>query len=482
MLALVWIRPSNLPIVLGGAALLTASSLLVQNRFREIDTRFQAHGARLVNLFLDALRGFRPVRLHGFQPAFRAEQGHEIDLWKETGTMQARARALLQASQGLLTTLWVGALFWNDIVHEVDARTFVITAFWALRLPTIVAALLTQAQSYAPARSAFSRLLEIMHYGRTDEPEDGVQAPRSAMRVPAESTGTPGRLSMGPFSAAPPSAAAHSTRVPGADLQLDRATVVVGGQPLLRGVSVHVPAGQHVAIVGASGSGKSTLISLLLGFHSLAGGSVRVDGQDLSPEVARRLRLQTAWVDPAIQIWNNSFLENLEYAASGFRHRDLLSTLEASDLLGVLDGMDRGLDTAVGGEGRLLSGGEGQRLRLGRALLRRDVRLAVFDEAFRGLERDTRKRLTLKARLALENATLFFVSHDISHALDFDRVLVIDDGRLVEDGHPLELSSLPSRFRTLLEAEREILGGTWAPRMWRRIQVGRGRLADEGGA
>jgi ABC-type bacteriocin/lantibiotic exporter with double-glycine peptidase domain len=447
--ALTWIHRSNLPILFVGSLLLLGLSLVTRSRFRDIDTRFQAHGSRLLSVFLDALRGFRPVRLHGFQAAFRAEQEQELLLWHHTGTMQAHARAGVQAAQSFLTIVWMGALFWNEISLDHDARTFAVVAFWSLRLPSTVGQLITQSQSYTPAKNAFIRLLEIVRYTHTSD---------QAATATEES---------------PPRAAR------GMSFELRDVSVVVGGTVLLENVNVQVPAGQHVAVVGASGSGKSTLLSLVLGFHPLASGELRFDGRPLSAAITSEVRRDTAWVDPAIQIWNGSFLENLEYAGAGVEHRDLLQTLEASDLLGVLDGMDRGLDTPVGGDGQLLSGGEGQRLRLGRALLRKDVRMALFDEAFRGLDRDTRKRLTLRARLALQQATMLFVSHDISHALDFDRVLVVDKGRIIEDGHPLELAATRSHFRALLDAERDILTGTWAPNQWRRIRVAGGRLQDD---
>ncbi len=450
MAALAVIDARNIPIVLVGSLALAASAFIANAQFREVDTRFQAHGARLLNLFLDALRGFRPVRLHGYQALLRTEQNRELVLWRDTGLKQARLQGLLEAWQALLVTLWIGAIFWNQVASSNDPRVFVLVAFWALRLPGSIQLLISAGQSYAPMRNAFVRLLEITRYA-----------------APA---------------AHAPSDEEPASQSPGVSLEIRDARIVAGGQTLLKIDSLYIPPGQHVAIVGPSGAGKSTLASLALGFHHLAEGTAAVDGHPLTRARMDVLRQSIAWVDPAAQIWNTSFLENLEYAAAGSVRRDMLATLEASDLLGVLDGMDRGLDTAVGADGRLLSGGEGQRLRLGRALLRKDIRLAVFDEAFRGLERDTRKRLALHARIALQRATMLFVSHDISHALDFERVLVIDGGRIVEDGHPLVLSGVDSRFRDLIEAERNMLGETWAPRFWRRLRVARGVVTEAGGA
>ena len=89
--------------------------------------------------------------------------------------------------------------------------------------------------------------------------------------------------------------------------------VVAGGNPILHALDLEVPAGQHVAIVGASGAGKSTLLGLLLGWHRPAGGALRIDGRALDEATLAGLRQVTAWVDPAVQLWNDSLLHNLEY-------------------------------------------------------------------------------------------------------------------------------------------------------------------------
>ena len=147
--------------------------------------------------------------------------------------------------------------------------------------------------------------------------------------------------------------------------------------------------------------------------------------------------------------------------------------------MGVLEGLEQGLDTPLGADGALVSGGEGQRVRIARAMLRANCRLAILDEPFRGLDRETRKALTASARTRWADSTLLFVSHDIEHALDFERVLVVEDGRIVEDGHPRDLAMRETKFRTMLEAERDVLEELWSAARWRRITVESGGLIEE---
>ncbi|MFQ5350303.1 MAG: ABC transporter permease, partial [Thermoanaerobaculia bacterium] len=130
----------------------------------------------------------------------------------------------------------------------------------------------------------------------------------------------------------------------------------------------------------------------------------------------------------------------------------------------------------------LVSGGEGQRVRLARAMLRSDIRLAILDEPFRGLARDQRRGLLARARRLWSDATLLAVTHDIEETLYFDRVLVIENRRLIEDGRPVELAGQPdSAYRRLLVAERQVRAALWADTGWRRLRVEGGRILEDPG-
>src|SRR5204862_7327232 len=139
-----------------------------------------------------------------------------------------------------------------------------------------------------------------------------------------------------------PGSAAGDAAPGGVALALRAAVVVAAGHTVLDGVDLEIPAGGHVAVVGASGAGKSTLAGLFLGWHRARSGEVLVDGRPLDAAALQRLRRETAWVDPAIQLWNRSLGENLRYGeapeatASGAPPPTLDDVLDAAELRGVV--------------------------------------------------------------------------------------------------------------------------------------------------
>jgi ATP-binding cassette subfamily B protein len=260
---------------------------------------------------------------------------------------------------------------------------------------------------------------------------------------------------------------------------MENIVVRAAGHTILEDISLMIAAGEHVAIVGPSGAGKSSLVGLLLGWHRPAAGHLLVDGEPFDGARLARLRRKTAWVDPAIQLWNRSLLDNLRYSAPDADAKALSCNIEQANLRQLLEQLPNGLQTALGEDGALVSGGEGQRVRLGRALMRPDARLVILDEPFRGLSRDQRHELLVRARRLWQDATFLCITHDISETQLFERILVVEDGRIVEDAAPCELLAQPdSRYRAMREAETEVCGELWSETSWHRLQLVAGHLID----
>jgi len=155
--------------------------------------------------------------------------------------------------------------------------------------------------------------------------------------------------------------------------------------------------------------------------------------------------------------------------------------LEEAGLHGVLERLPAGLQTVLGEGGALVAGGEGQRVRLGRAMMRSGVRLAILDEPFRGLDREQRRRLLAAARKRWRGATLLCVTHDVTETMGFDRVLVLERGRIVEQGQPAELAERSqSRYAQLLAAEATVRRQLWEGPGWRHLHLADGELSEDG--
>jgi ATP-binding cassette subfamily B protein len=318
-----------------------------------------------------------------------------------------------------------------------------LLVYWALNLPALGQEVAIIAWQYPSYRNVTLRLLE----------------PLGAMEQR-----TPGAVANAPLGAA-------------VAIDFKNVSVVAAGHQVLRDINLSISAGTHVAIVGASGAGKSSLVGLLLGWHRAASGSVLVNGVELDESLLDRLRPHIAWVDPAVHLWNRPLLENLRYGLPDVPSMPIDSAIDAAELRRVIERLPNGLETPLGEAGGLVSGGEGQRVRLGRALLRPGVRLAILDEPFRGLDFEQRHTLLARSREIWRDATLLAISHDIAEAMTFPRVLVIEDGQIVEDGDPHQLAANPeSRFHAMLEAESAIRDEFWNGAEWRRLHLHNGHV------
>lgn len=447
-----WLDPPSAPLAAIIAAVTIGLPLAAQPLLAERNLRVRTHVGALGRFYLDALLGLVPVRTHGAERAVRREHESLLVEWARASLQLVRAGVTVE---GLQTSIGFGLAAWllfSHLARSSDTGSVLLLAYWALNLPVLGQKLVRLAQQYPLHRNVTLRLLEPLG------------APETA---PAQSPATASTQASAPQPA-------------GVSIRIQGMSVRAAGHTILEKIDLAIGAGDHVAIVGPSGAGKTSLVGTLLGWHRAAGGQILVDGRPLDGERLEALRRETAWVDPAVQLWNRSFLENLRYGAPGGDNLPLGQVIDQADLLRLLETLPDGLQTPLGEGGALVSGGEGQRVRLGRALLRPGVRLAILDEPFRGLDRAQRRALLARARAWWREATLLCVTHDVSETRTFERVLVIEGGRLVEDGPPADLAKRPgSRYRALLEAEEAVRSGLWSSRDWRRLRLAQGQLAEE---
>jgi ATP-binding cassette subfamily B protein len=225
-------------------------------------------------------------------------------------------------------------------------------------------------------------------------------------------------------------------------------------EPVLRGIDLRIEAGERVAVVGASGSGTSTLTMLVSRFYDPGSGMVTVDGHDLRTVSLASLRRQVGVVFEESFLFSVSVRDNIAYGRPDASEEEVVAAAQAAQAHGFITALDRGYDTIVGERGLTLSGGQRQRIALARALLSRP-RVLILDDATSAVDSTTEAAIHDALRDALPGRTMLLVAHRRSTLHLADRVVVLEGGRVVDDGTHDELMGRSATYRSLLTGLEE---------------------------
>ena len=221
----------------------------------------------------------------------------------------------------------------------------------------------------------------------------------------------------------------------------------------LEDVSFRIEPGSFVGVVGPSGGGKSTVIDLLLRFYEPRSGEIRVAGTAIDTLPLSHLRGMIGLVPQDVFLWNDSIYANLEYPAREVSRERVIAAAKAAQLHDFVETLPEGYDTQVGERGLALSGGERQRLALCRAILEQP-HILLLDEATSALDALTDRKVRDALETARRGRTTMVVAHRLVTVKHADRILVLDRGKLVQEGTPQELLAQPGLFQDLYEAQR----------------------------
>jgi len=417
------------PIVLGFGR-------VIQRRFDRIQAQFSS----LSTLVQENLTGVRLIRAYGQE----ADQGERFRLMNDEYLARnlhlARAQGLLHPALMLLTGIalvLILLLGGREVMEgKITVGDFVAFTFYLSLLTWPLIALGWVIGLFQRGEASMRRLNEVLHASPEVRPGEGQLAgrPRGALAFRGV-----------------------SFRYPGTE------------RDVLRDVSFTVEAGETVALVGPTGSGKSTLVSLLSRSHDPSKGMILLDGIPLPEIEPQSLRRILGIVPQDAFLFSEAIDENVALGLPAdldpeTRRARILEASRTARLHDQVEGFPRGYDTLLGERGINLSGGQKQRLTLARALARDPV-ILVLDDALSAVDTHTESEILAELRSALAGRTAFLISHRVTAVMDADRILVLEDGAVVESGTHTELLARGGVYARLLRRqllEQEVGGQTAA--------------------
>jgi len=402
-------------------AVIPVSVLLVRKLGKAAATRLRGSYqgmTRLGSIAIENLQSPREVRAYNLEEREIARYAAESRLMTRFFARYIRYEKALSpllelvAACGIALAVWLGA----RSGLRLEDLLLIITALYMGYDPVKKLGRVTQ--QLRIARVGLDRIREVL-----DAPDD---VPEPARPVP-----------LGPVAGR---------------LRLDRVSFAYDREPVLRDVTLDIPAGQSVALVGPSGSGKSTLVNLIPRFFDPSEGSVSLDGRDLRSLRLAELRGAVALVSQEPVLFHDTIRENIRLGRLGATDAEVD---EAARLAGALDfirAFPAGMETSVGERGSALSGGQRQRVAIARAFLR-DAPVLLLDEATSALDTDSERAVQGALRDLMRGRTTLIVAHRFSTIRDVDRVVVIEAGRVVADGPREAVYAGNALFRRLWDQQ-----------------------------
>lgn len=394
-------------------------------RIRHASQRVQERMADIAATLQEMLGGIRVVKAFTLQRRLQRRFDEENEAGFRAQMKSVQLEATITPVVELLTAIGVAAILWVggwEILHQrMDAGEFMsFVGYLALVLGPVggLSRTWTQLQQ---AAAASQRIFELL-----DEPERVVELPQ-----PRRLRQCQGRVTFENvwFAYEP-------------------------GQWVLQGIDLEVAPGERVALVGPSGAGKSTLINLIPRFYDPDRGVVRIDGIDVRELALEDLRGAIGLVPQETVLFGVSLRENLAYGRPDATWEEIVAAAKAANAHDFIVQLPHGYDTRVGERGATLSGGQRQRIAIARALLR-DPRVLLLDEATSSLDAASERLVQEALERLMEGRTSVVVAHRLSTVVNADRILVIDGGRVVEEGTHAELMRLGGLYRELFEAQVE---------------------------
>ena len=382
----------------------------------------QQHNAELTNLMHESFTGNRVIKAYNLEETVSAQ--FRATTKKYVGQMMRVIRANEIPSQlmELFGTIGVALVFYYVVnvpkdqrPEEADFLTFVLSI---VMIYPPVKSLTRLHNQLHQARAASERVFELL-----------------AMKNSVPEPVAPKML--------------HADK---ADIVFENLDFSFGDKAVLRNINLTVKAGQMVALVGASGSGKTTLANLLLRFYDPARGAVKIGGVDLREVRTADLRNQIAVVAQENILFNDTIRRNIELGRLGAKEDEIVAAATHAHALEFIAQKPQGFDTVIGEKGVSLSGGQRQRLAIARAVLK-NAPILVLDEATSALDTESERAVQAALDELMKDHTTFCIAHRLSTILHADVIVVLDQGRIVEQGRHDQLVQRGGIYKKLYELQ-----------------------------
>ncbi|MDO8409321.1 MAG: ABC transporter transmembrane domain-containing protein [Phenylobacterium sp.] len=414
LILLVWVSPGLTGLVLLIFPFVLAPLFLFGRRVRRLTISTQDQFASAVGQAGETLDALETVQAFGGEAAAAGGFGASVEQAFSTSLKRMTARAIMTALVIALVFGGVVAIFWLG-VHaglrgEMSWGALFQFAFLAVMAAGSVGALGETWGDVQKAAGAMDRIAELL------DARPGIAPPAKPTALPSPARG---------------------------EIAFEGVTFAYPGRPdlpALSDFSLAIAPGERVALVGPSGAGKSTVLRLLLRFYDPTEGAIRLDGVDLRQADPQAVRERMALVAQDSPLFSGSAAQNIAFGRPDARPEDILAAARAAQAEAFITALPEGFDTALGDRARSLSGGQRQRLAIARALVRQ-APILLLDEATSALDAENERLVQAALDEAMTGRTTLVIAHRLATVLKADRIVVMDQGRVVEQGRHAELAA-----------------------------------------